>query len=196
MAMVILVRHGRTAFNEEGRIQGASDSPLTPVGLDQARRVGALIGGLVTAEVTLWSSPLGRTMRTAQIIKDVAALTCPVKIDGRLREVSLGSWDGLTQEDIETVSPGACDGATLFDWFFRSPDGESFEAAEARLRDWLEEVLGLPGCHVAVSHGLSGRILRGAYLAMPKAEALKLDSPQDSVFRLSGGSCELIVAPA
>jgi probable phosphoglycerate mutase len=188
--MIILARHGRTVFNDAGRYQGACDSPLTALGLEQARKVGSLIGSLVRDEVTLWSSPLGRAVTTAKIIREVAGLRCDLTLDGRLREVSLGRWDGLTDEEIEDMDPGACDGATRFDWFFRAPDGETFEQAQSRLRSWLSEVEQSPGCHVAISHGLSGRILRGAYCGLPKSEALCLDVPQDRVFRLVQGRCE------
>ncbi len=186
--MIILVRHGRTEFNEAGRYQGASDSPLTAIGREQARRVGHIIGTLAEGEVRLWSSPLGRAVATAEIIKTVAAIPRAITLDPRLREVSLGAWDGLTDEEIEAACPNACDGATRFDWFFRSPDGERFEEAETRLRSWLNDVERLPGCHVAVSHGLSGRILRGVYTAMSKEETLRLDVPQDRVFVLTSGT--------
>ncbi len=188
--MIILARHGCTVFNEEGRYQGAFDSPLTALGVEQARVVGVLVRALLQDEVTLWSSPLGRAVTTADIIKEVADLHCDLRLDDRLREVSLGKWDGLTDDEIEDVSPGACDGATRFDWFFRSPDGESFDQAEARLKEWLDEVAILPGCHVVVSHGVSGRILRGAYSGLPRSETIRLDVPQDAVFRLAGGKCD------
>lgn len=192
--MIILARHGRTAFNEEGRYHGVCDSPLTALGLEQARRLGSIISTLTSDQVTLWSSPLGRAVKTAQIVKEVAGFDVDIVLDVRLREVSLGAWDGLTDEEIECVSPGACDGATRFDWFFRAPDGESFELAEERLGGWLAEVCDRPGCHVAIAHGLSGRILRGLYGGIPKSETLKLDVPQDAVFLLRGGKCEKIDA--
>jgi broad specificity phosphatase PhoE len=192
--MIILARHGRTVFNEAGRYQGGLDSDLTPHGIEQARQVGRIVGTLVQGDVTLWSSPLGRAISTARIINDVADLRCGLRLDERLREVSVGSWDGLTDEEIEAVSPGACDGATHFDWFFRSPDGERFDEADERIRIWLAEVASLPECHVVVSHGLSGRILRGAYEGLDRPDTLRLDVPQDAVFVLQGGSCRTVTA--
>ena len=190
--MIILARHGRTVFNEAGRYQGACDSPLTEVGVKQAEQVGVAVRSLVVGGVCLWSSPLGRALSSARIVREVAHLSCDPRIDQRLREISVGSWDGLTDEEIEHVSPGACDGATHFDWFFRSPDGESFEAAETRLSLWLAEVEAAGGCHIAISHGLSGRILRGAYLGLSKGETLRLDVPQGAVHVLANGRCELV----
>lgn len=192
--MIILARHGRTVFNEEGRYQGACDSPLTALGQQQARNLGEAVRSLVSGRAILWSSPLGRAIATAKIVKQVAGLSCDPQVDERLREVSVGRWDGLTDEEIEQVSPGACDGSTHFDWFFRSPDGESFDQAEERLRHWLLEAQARPECHIAVSHGLSGRILRGIYSGLPRGQTLRLDVPQNGVFILANGRCDFVSA--
>ena len=190
--MIYLVRHGQTVFNAEGRYQGASDSPLTSRGEDQASCVGAVLRTLIAerATVTVWSSPLGRALQTAAIVRRELHLNTKLVIDARLREVSLGSWDGLTMVDIENLYPGACDGTTAYDWYFRSPDGESESEVEDRLTSWLTEVASLTGCHVVVSHGLVGRLLRGLYASLPRSEALMLDIPQDAVFRLNAGTIE------
>lgn len=142
----------------------------------------------------MWSSPLGRAVATANIVKDVAGLSGGPQVDERLREISLGRWDGLTDEEIEQVSPGACDGSTRFDWFFRSPDGERFEQAQERLLHWLAEAEARAECQVAVSHGLSGRIIRGLYLGLLREQALSLDVPQNGVFVLANGRCDFVSA--
>jgi len=123
--MIYLIRHGRTEFNAEGRFQGHCDSPLTPLGLQQAAANGALIKSLI-GDPSGWrleTSPLGRALHTAEIIAEAAGLAAPIP-DDRLCEVGLGSWDGLTEEDISLTYPGAARGATRYDIFFRSPDGE------------------------------------------------------------------------
>ena len=190
--VIYLVRHGETLFNVEGRYQGVLDSPLTSKGEDQARRVGAVLRTLVNEQSTvrLWSSPLGRALQTAAIVQTELQLKTSVVLDARLKEVSLGSWDGLTLVDIENLYPGACDGTSAFDWYFRSPDGESANEVEERLTSWLTEHSSLDLCHVVVSHGLVGRLLRGVYASLPRSEALTLDIPQGSVFRLQAGTIE------
>lgn len=72
--------------------------------------------------------------------------------------------------------------AITYDWYFRSPNGETFEAAFRRVREWVNE---LDGPVVAVSHGLIGRLIRGAWLALPAEEMLSLPVPQDVVWHLS-----------
>ncbi len=118
-----------------------------------------------------------------------------VVIDGRLSEVSLGSWDGLTAIDIEHLYPGVCDGATAFDGYFRAPAGESADRVEQRLASWLTDAASQPGCHIVISHGLVGRLLRGLYASLPRAEALTLDVSQDFISRLHAGKVERIDLP-
>ena len=134
------------------------------------------------------TSPLGRTRQTAAIIAGLARLPA-VQWDDRLAEVSLGSWDGLTDIDIDAQWPVLLDGSTQFDWFFRSPDGESYDAVFQRAECWLRERQGVT---VAVSHGLISRLIRGAYSGLPKTEALSLPVPQDVIWRLSNGRIEPI----
>jgi broad specificity phosphatase PhoE len=195
--MIYLIRHGRTEFNVEGRFQGHCDSPLTPLGLEQAAANGARIKSLI-GDPSCWrleTSPLGRALHTAQIIANVAGLAAPIP-DDRLREVSLGSWDGLTDEDIALAYPDAAKGATRYDIFFRSPDGERFEALRARLQSWLDEALDDGRPRIAVSHGVAGRVLRGLYAGLDREVMLKLPTPQDAVFRLADGRIEEIAALA
>jgi probable phosphoglycerate mutase len=79
------------------------------------------------------------------------------------------------------------DGSTPFDWFFRSPDGESYDSGFQIGECWLEERQGVT---VAVSHGLIGRIIRGAYSGLSRADALSLPVPQDVIWKLSNGRIE------
>jgi probable phosphoglycerate mutase len=195
--MIYLIRHGRTEFNLEGRFQGHGDSPLTDLGLQQAQANGALLKRLID-DPSGWRldcSPLGRAAHTARIIAEVAGLAAPIP-DDRLREVALGSWEGLTEEDISIAYPGAARGATRYDIFFRSPDGEGFEALRARLKSWLDEALADPRPRIAVSHGVAGRVLRGLYAGLDREVMLRLPAPQDSVFRLEHGRIEQIAALA
>lgn len=186
-----LVRHGQTEFNLAGRYQGALDSPLTALGVTQAGRMGALLATLVDPDTPVVSSPLGRARHTAEIIAHAASLTGPT-FDPRLVEVSLGAWDGMTDEDIDFAFPGARGGTSRWDWYFASPDGERYEAMAARLSHWLAEATASNAPLVAVSHGVAGRVIRGLYAGLERDEALKLDVPQDAVFRLTDGLVERI----
>lgn len=135
-------------------------------------------------------SPLGRAQQTAAIIRAHGTYASSIT-EPRIQEVTIGTWDGLTHDDIEAGWPGLLDGATAFDWYFRAPDGETYEAAVMRVRSWLDAA---SGSIVAVSHGLLGRLVRGAYLDLPRAEALVLPVPQDVVWHLAHGRVEALTA--
>lgn len=184
-ADIYLVRHGETLWNASGRFQGAMDSQLTDRGRAQAKAVGGRLASIlpVSAQTTLCVSPLGRARETATLVA-AAGNYSAVVVEDRIREVSLGSWDGLSHDEIDAEWPRALDGATAFDWYFRSPDGEQFEAALARVHSWL---MCTEGTVVAVSHGLIGRMIRGAYLGLSSAEMLSLDVSPEVIWFLSSG---------
>jgi broad specificity phosphatase PhoE len=116
--------------------------------------------------------------------------TAPIR-EPRIREVTIGSWDGLTHEDIDAGWPGMLHGSDRFNWYFRAPNGEAYDQAVNRVVAWLAEV---QGTVVAVSHGLTGRLIRGAYLGLPRREALSLPVPQDIVWRLADSRIEALRA--
>ena len=92
-----LVRHGATQLTAEDRFSGAAGVDLSEDGRWQAARLGSrLQRENVTA---IYSSPLSRTMETAQIIAGRCGLA-PVPVDG-LREISHGHWEGLTRREVE-----------------------------------------------------------------------------------------------
>ena len=196
--MIYLVRHGQTEFNRIGRLQGHVDSPLTPLGVDQAERVGALLKSLIDdpADWLIEASSLGRTEHTARIIAEALGVD-DIVLEDRLREVSMGSWDGLTIEEIAAIAPEVVAAAPRSSLFFHSPDGETYAVMCARLRSWLEAALKDGRPRIVVSHGVSGRVLRALYADLDWEEAVLLAAPQDAIFRLVDGRVErLDCAPA
>lgn len=190
--MIYLVRHGQTEFNLARRYQGGLDSPLTAQGHSQARRIGALLGELLDGEGwAMASSPQGRARRTAEIINE--GLGLPLGFDPRLREISLGAWDGLLIDEVHDRAPPNVD---VWERQLHAPGGESFEAIAARIADWLAEVDGSGRRIVAVSHGMAGRVLRGLYGGFSRQAMLELDVPQDAVFRLHEGRIERFDCPS
>lgn len=100
-ARVVIVRHGETTWNLEGKRQGHSDSALTDKGLAQAR---ALARRLERERFqALYSSDLGRAYQTARIIAQ--ATDHQIIVDARLRERSLGVFQGLNGEEIQSRYP-------------------------------------------------------------------------------------------
>jgi broad specificity phosphatase PhoE len=192
--MFYLTLHGETEWNRERRFQGQLDSPLTDRGLEQAHRMGTTLRDLLgdSTASAIASSPLGRTRRTAEIICEVLGIpSSQIETDARLAEINLGSWAGLTRDEVAARWPRALADSGRYDWYFRSPDGETLEAISSRVRQWLSEAAGRDRM-IVVSHGVTSRILRGLYGGIAKAAALELEVSRDVVFRLHDGSIERI----
>lgn len=199
--MIYLCRHGQTFHNREGRLQGRMESDLTPLGLLQARAMGALLYDLVSrdspAPWRLVASPLRRARATAEAIGEQLGLS--VEFDERLVEIDVGEWSGRLREEVHGENPHlAGDDA----WGFHAPGGETYEAMMSRLTSWLSDQAVEPDRRlIVVSHGVAGRLLRGAYAGFARDETLKLDIPQDAVYRLANGQidrfdCEPVAEPA
>jgi len=93
---VWLVRHGQSAGNAAGQLQGQADFPLTERGLHQAEAVAMRLRG--QNFTALYSSDLTRALDTACVIG--TAIELLVETDVRLREIALGTWSGLTGPEI------------------------------------------------------------------------------------------------
>ena len=102
---MILVRHGQSTYNQLKRIQGHCDeSVLTPAGEQQAEQVARALQGIPLEAV--WSSPLQRARRTAEIIAEGLATQSPRYTD-LLKEVSLPLWEGMPFTEAEALYPEA-----------------------------------------------------------------------------------------
>ncbi|MBJ6126385.1 histidine phosphatase family protein [Microvirga sp. BT325] len=188
--MLYLLRHGETTWNAAGRYQGHQDSPLTPRGRDQAASLGRILSRLHRFSkdpLLAYVSPLGRAQESADIIGRHVSLN---RLDEpRVMEVSMGSWDGMTHYEVSMEYPEALAESSRYDWYFRSPDGESLDAFVTRISSWLKDAR-TPA--VVISHGVTGRIIRGLYLGLSRSEMLELPTPQDGLYALDSGSVRFI----
>lgn len=127
---IVLVRHGRTALNAAGRLQGRVDEPLDEVGREQARRLAARLVPILGDDDLVISSPLVRARDTA------ATLGREVRIDEEWIEMSYGVFDGVPQGD---VSPEVWSQWRNDPWF--APDGgESLAAVTERVHRACDEL--------------------------------------------------------
>jgi len=148
---LLLVRHGQSVWNAEGRWQGQADPPLSALGEEQAREAAPRLGALGFSRIL--ASDLRRAGRTAGIL--AAALGLPVEVDSDLREIDVGDWTGMTRAEIEARWPGE-----LAAWSEGRSEstvgGESRAHLTARARSTLLRVAAecAPGDRVLlVSHG-------------------------------------------
>lgn len=151
-ARLILIRHGETEWNREGRIQGYhGDSPLTETGRAQAQRLAERLAG---EELQVFcSSDSERARQTAVPI--AAALGLHVAWDAALRERSYGEFEGWTYADLEREHPEAYTKFRSRDPAYAPPGGESGTQFRDRIVAALERVAAsADGGHAAiVTHG-------------------------------------------
>lgn len=168
-------------------LPGLGDSPLTPLGIAQAEAIGRRLVSVPEAVAAdLVASPIGRARRTAEIIAAGLGRTAPPRLDDRLREISLGSWDGRDRREIVAGAPQMFEGDGRWEWYFQTPDGETYDGFAGRIGSWLAEPR--DGPLIVVAHGVVTRVLRGLYADLPRSHALRLAVPQDRIFHLSGGT--------
>ena len=132
---LILLRHGQTDYNVDGRMQGHIDSCLTDAGHEQAAEAAPVLASL--APDRLVSSDLRRAVDTAEVVGVACGL--PVKFDPRLRETHLGLWQGHTVAEIERDYPGAI-ATWRSDPGWAPPEGESRIDVVARSRPVVDEL--------------------------------------------------------
>ncbi len=186
--VIYLVRHGQTEFNHARRLQGQWDSKLTPLGVEQARRMGAHLKPRVV-DPERWviiASPLGRTVKTAEIIRETIGLDSEIRLEPRVMELHVGEWEGLHHHEIEALSPGTVGPPG---WLLTAPGGERHDDIVGRIASFVAELDETDGMNrIIVSHGIAGRILRALYSGEPQDRLwLTPSPPQDAVFHLSGG---------
>ena len=148
MTTLLLVRHGETDWNADGRLQGHTDRPLSEYGRRQARRLAEeLVDEPLDA---IYASDLARARETAEIVGE--RLTLPVMLDRDLREKDWGTWEGLTPAERDRVELV----------------GESTEAHQERILRALARIAQRhPGARVlVVTHGGSMRRVQTAALGM------------------------------
>lgn len=132
---VVLIRHGRTSANDEGRWQGHSDGKLNAVGRRQA---AALAGVLPTIDV-LYTSPLSRAADTAAAIAAPHQLV--VQRDPELIEIGFGEWEGLTRDEIVADHPVDSAGLLAGEDAPRGGSGETFAGVRRRMTRAVESIV-------------------------------------------------------
>lgn len=178
---LILLRHGETDWNAELRMQGHRDIPLNAAGRAQALAAAPSVAAL--APDVIVSSDLVRARVTAQAVADLTGQ--PVSTDARLRETSMGQWEGLTRDEIVAGWPGAWERWRDTTAVFAPPDGESRIEVAARASEVLAELDRTAARRALfVSHG-------GLVVGLT---ALLLDLPHPAWGGLIGiGNCHWVV---
>jgi len=177
---ILLARHGESDWNGERRWQGHADRPLTALGRTQAAALAERLAATPVSAV--YASDLLRARDTARAVADRLGLTVRTRRD--LREVDVGSWSGLTREEVEAASPEGVErwlrGEKGWD------GGESYEKMAGRVVPAIFEIAAAhPGETVlVVSHGGVVRAIHAHALGV-EFHAHRRSAPVEPNARLS-----------
>ena len=186
---LLLVRHGVTTWNREGRFQGHLDPPLDPIGVEQARLLGTRLAHEEPGPIRIVTSPLTRASATAELLADALHRTgreTEVEMHDGLMEIGQGDWSGRThteiaRDDAERYAAWRAGGGQV-----TPPGGETLEAATSRIVAALDELTTDDEATLClVSHGGILRLAAGHLLGLPALEAWALDVDNASVSRLT-----------
>jgi broad specificity phosphatase PhoE len=189
---LILIRHGETDWNREGRLQGGQDIPLNDLGREQAAEAAERLRKLVPGFATLdfIGSPMHRARETMDILRaELGLAPGAYRTDDRLKELTFGSWEGFTWRDIRKAEREQAQLRERDKWSFVPPGGESYAMLAERVRPALEE---LPRETVIVSHGGVARAILALVGAVPPQKASLVEIWQGKILTVTGSRADWV----
>lgn len=176
---LLLMRHGKTVWNQEGRIQGWGNSPLLEESKAEVLRIAQKLSSLDIASI--YSSPLGRCIDTAEIV--CTFLDKSYEIEDLLIERRFGAFEG----ELLAVARAVRDTQGKMDdeqrWSFSWSGGESYEDVQGRVLRFLDK-RPLMGTQLIVSHEVFNKVLLGHLLQWSKAQIMDMQLDNSTVFVL------------
>jgi broad specificity phosphatase PhoE len=181
---LILIRHGESTWNVEGRYQGRRDAPLSPRGIAQAQALGPALAGFTG---TFISSPLVRAHDT--LCRALEQDDAPIVLDDRLTEIAHGEWEGLLLADVQARYPDLWRAWRETPQFVVFPGGESLAAVDARLKLFLRDVERTRADVIAATHDVVVRLAVLTAHALPLSDfnQVSVDNASLSEFDLTNG---------
>ena len=174
MKKLIIVRHGQTDANVQGKTQGQIDTDLNKNGLEQAKKTGDYIKKNYSIDEA-WVSDLKRTQQTMNKISPISNKT---KL---LREMSFGEWENRLFKEIINESPELVKEYASASDNFRAPNGESFVDMHNRAKKFMSNIEWNKDTTLVVSHGGFMRILLVSILNLPRKNLLNFQFENCSI---------------
>jgi broad specificity phosphatase PhoE len=182
---LLLIRHGQSIANAEGRLQGQFDSPLTDLGREQARALARRLLREGWGVSAFYASDLSRAAETADLLG--AGLDAPVILDQRLREYDVGVLNGVIWREIEVLYPEIWHGLHHSTEWVPIPAEEGNEAFHARLSAVLADI------QAGHEEGeVVGVVSHGGSLGMMLAHLLSMETHRPTPFRFGNASLSVV----
>ncbi|MCP4077925.1 MAG: histidine phosphatase family protein [Gammaproteobacteria bacterium] len=174
---ILLVRHGQTEWNQQHRIQGHQDSPLTSLGKQQAQQTKILLEQFDIQQAFV--SPLKRAVDTTEIILQGRSLRATILND--LSEINLGPWEGKTRAETALTHPEE------YNSFWHRPDtfalsgAETFQQLQQRIVNSLDTIFANAGNNnvLVVSHWIAIKVALAFYSGIPLSQLSSLQDPKN-----------------
>lgn len=175
MTHFILIRHGETDWNVEGRYQGQSDIPLNERGRKQSYELIPLL--TVRKPSMIYCSDQSRARETAEILSHELAV--PITRDPRLREIHLGSWEGMLFQEIQAKYSELLLLRKQDPHIVSAPGGETLIQVQSRVLAAIDDIRKIhPGESVAIiSHALPLAIVQAWHQGRRIEEVWELIPP-------------------
>ncbi len=175
MLEIYLARHGQDLDNAVGILNGQRDQPLSKIGLVQAQSLADEIARLNLPLDQIYTSPLKRAYRTAQIVATTLKMPEPTIIEN-LKERTFGIHDGMLQKDIPTVFGDNLIKTEHTNYILEPKGGETFPTLIERARKVLGEIWKRhpKGKVLVVAHGDIGKMMYASYYNLDWQEVLTL----------------------
>ncbi len=173
---IILVRHGRTEWNKKELFRGRADMPLDQTGIRQSKKVAQHLSLLDLHIETIYSSPLQRTLQTAQAIAGKLGIQ-PVKVVEDFIEFDYGQWEGCSLEDIKKRFPQDYKYWMHDPGMLRIPGGEAFQQVKERVMRGLDFVVGQAKDKsiVIVAHKVINKAIIGLLLGWEETDFWEIE---------------------
>ena len=184
MQVLYLIRHAETGFNRHGRVQGHTESTLSRLGLEQAKRIAKRLD--YVDFVAAYASPAKRTMQTARL-----ALDASLAIQGRegLREINLGKWEGERATTLRRRYP-----RQVKLWFHR-PSAVRIPGAETVAQFRRRVVREMNGIRAAHTSGEIAIVTHGGVICAYLTAALGMKLDDLWSFKIRNGSVTRVLFP-
>ncbi|PKN68907.1 MAG: histidine phosphatase family protein [Deltaproteobacteria bacterium HGW-Deltaproteobacteria-12] len=148
---LILIRHGETIWNKEGRVQGTSDIELSAAGLDQARKLALSLKGCSIDAIH--ASPLKRAFQTAEIINTFHQKD--IEVHSELTEMDQGDFEGLTFKELMAREKDFLRRWTTDPVSVKMPQGESLAELQERAWQPIQKIIAGEKNALVVSHNFT-----------------------------------------
>lgn len=185
MLKIYIARHGQNEDNANGILNGHRDLPLTSLGIKQAHELanGIKVAGLTFG--TVYTSPLSRASKTAEVVCERLGLNTPVVLD-LIIERDFGSMSGQLASDIERLCAPDIVKTETITYFLSPPGAETFPDLLERAGRALEHIRAAhsEGSILLATHGDFGKMLYASHYGLPW---------QDMLTMFHFGNCELLL---